>query len=294
MTFASASRTRLSTGLRRNRDRLFFAVFVLLVVALFVQPHAADLYRWGPKLTWRALYETTMYSRVVIFVNYFDDGFIRRGLAGTLAALISRKSELGILGYLFFSIAFLTTPLGLLVARLAARLPLRNAIYLSAVLVLSPQTFLGWSRDLVRTDVLAAGFIAWSTLAAIDGRRRLAVLLVVAGLLVHEVAFIFGAPLLVACFHKELRAGRLTRRAALGLVLGLVGGAAVVVALQYLLSPPAADIAARMVRAFPASPTDRIWRDIAIYMAVGGSHALQTAMCHNFVLNPKWPITTVL
>jgi hypothetical protein len=99
--------------LRRSRGWFFFAVFVLAVVALFVQPYADNLNRWGPELVWRSLYKTTMYSRVVIFVNYFDDGFVRRGLGGTIAALISRDGERGILGYLLFSIAFLTIPLGL-------------------------------------------------------------------------------------------------------------------------------------------------------------------------------------
>jgi hypothetical protein len=272
----------------------FLMIFLLTASLHFLLPHIGSVRRWGGKATWDSIYENTMYSRVVIFGNYFDDGFIRRGLGGTLAVALSGNSRLGIFLFVLFSVAFMVLPLAILASRLARSLSLASAAYLVAVVLVSPQTFVGWSGDLVRTDMLAGGFIAWSVLAALSSRRWLAVFLVLGGILAHEVAFIFGAPLLVAVFHEDVRTGTLGRRPALALVLGLVAGAVTIVGLQFAFSTPAAVLAANMVRAFPTAPKDQIWRDIAIYMAVGGKNAVATAMCHNFSLNPKWPITTAL
>lgn len=282
------------TSERRNRTFALACAlgFAAIALGLLAQPYLGALRTWGLARTWDGIYGSTMYSRVVVSVDYFTDGFIRRGLSGTLAALVSGHDPKGVLAFWLASIAAFVVPLALIVRRLAARTEPRVALYFAAILLASPQTFVGWARDPVRTDLLAAGFVAWSVVALLGDRRWLAVACILAGLLVHEVALLFGAPLLVACAlvssGKRPPADRWAPAAA------LVVGAGALLLVQAVSSAPAGDVAARMLSAFPSSDENRIWRDIAIYMAVGGSHALQTAMCHNFVLNPKWPITTVL
>ncbi|RYG70538.1 hypothetical protein EON77_13850 [bacterium] len=141
--------------------------------------------------------------------------------------------------------------------------------------------------------MLAAGFIAWATLAISFQRRWTALVLVLAGLLVHETAYVFGAPLLVIAFWDDYRSGVLDFRQMGRLIAALVAGAAAILVAQGALSASPDALAASMVAAFPVADADRLIRDLAIYMAAGGSRALGSAVCHNFELNPKWFITGV-
>lgn len=268
--------------------------FLLAAFLLLAAPYLNLIGRFGFWDVARNFFDDALYSRVVIFGNYFQHGFVRRGLGGTLSHLASEQPVVRLLFFTGFSATFLILPLALLVRRLARSAPAVTAFYLVMVLVASPQTWLGWSQDLARTDMLAAGFVAWAMLAVLSARRWLAASLILCGLLAHETAYIFGAPLLLATFCEDHHDGSLPARTGFGLLAGLVLGAATIFGLQLLLSPPPASMAAAMIDGFPVPPGDdvaRIWRDLAIYMAVGNAHAIGTAMCHNFVLDPKYPIT---
>ncbi len=283
-------------ALRQRLAWILSVGFLIAAAFILIAPQLNLVSQLGPQDAAKRFYDETLYSRIVVFGNYFQHGFIRRGLGGTLTYVVSGGPVFKLFFYLAFSVGFLLLPLSFLVFRLAKSLAAITSTYLAAVILVSPQTWLGWSHDLVRTDMLAGGFVAWSVLAVLSGYRWLGVSLILCGLLAHETAYIFGAPLLLAAFYEEHRSRSLSLQSTLNLLLSLFLGATAIFTLQLLLSPPPGAIAAGMLAAFPAPPNDdltRIWRDIAIYMAVGNAHAISTAICHNFLLNPRFLITGV-
>lgn len=276
------------------RDTLLVALFVGAAFAILLQPHVASLSQFGVQATLDHLYGSTVYPRVVIAVNYFEDGFIRRGLPGTLLSGLDADPRLQVFSFIVLSAVCVAIPLGLLSLRLLHELPLRVSAYLIAIVLIAPPLFPLWAGDYARTDLLIEGLLAWSVIAALTNRRWLAIALVLFGLLAHETAYIFGAPLLLALFHHDARSGLIQKRQALILALGVLLGAPVILSLQALLSSPPGAVAARLLSEFPISPDDeqnRLFRDNAIYMAIGGKAALRSALCFNFEIDPRHAVT---
>ena len=267
-------------------------LFAGLAAAVFVRPFAARALHYGFDNAFAHVARMAVYNRTVIASNYFNDGFVRRGLGGTIAVLLSDHWSRSIWLFMAFSLLLLLVPLALILRRLAERLTVGQTTYLSLVLALSPQTFFGWSRDPGRTDLLVGGCLALSVLAWQSGRRALAVAVILIGVLAHETAVVYGLPLLAAMAIIDLRSGALNRSEAIRLALTAAVGVAVIVLLQMALSAPPQVTARNMLDQAPAlrhDPEHRLWRDIAIYMAVGGSRALQTALCYNEISARYWP-----
>lgn len=259
-------------GRARAIGWLLAGLFIISALAILAMPHLRSVRGSGLAQALRQLYTDSLYQRVAIFANYIEDGFIRRGLSGTIPAVLSPDPELRALWFVLFSVAFCIVPLALLVRRLGASTPEATACYLTAVLGVSPQTFLGWSHDVGRTDLLVGGFIAWSVVAALDRRRWLSVLILLVGLLAHETAFIFGAPLPLALLWQDVRMGEAAPAQRRQLILALGTGAALILSLQWFFSPPPQELAEHLLRVFPVAAEDAarlMWRDNAIYMAVG-------------------------
>jgi hypothetical protein len=281
----------LSETARRNVRWLFPALFVAVALFVFARPNLMMVLRFGVRKTLVHIADVEIYSRTVIASNYFHDGFIRRGLGGTIAMILSRDWDRSIWLFIAFSLVWALVPLALLVKRLAEQVPVTAAAYLAFVLAVSPQSFFGWAYDPSRTDLLIVGCLAFSVLAWLRGRRALAVLLVLLGLLAHETAVVFGLPLLAAMAWSDLRSGTITRRQAIFNFALFGAGVVVILVLQRLLGAPGPVVAAHMLQSAPPlldEPTFRLWRDIAIYMAVAGPDALRTAVCYNLELNPQY------
>jgi hypothetical protein len=143
--------------------------------------------------------------------------------------------------------------------------------------------------------MLAGGFIAWSVVAVLLERRWLAVILVLIGSLVHEVAFIFGGPLLTALFLHDVIHERMRLRKGILLVSGLLLLFGLIVVLQSALAPPPNLLASQIMHEVyrPNDSIEGMWRDLAVYMAIAGKHAIGTAMCLNFDLNPNYLQTMI-
>jgi len=240
------------------------------------------------------LVQREIYSRTILTINYADNGFIRRGLGGTIVKLLSSDWKLSTLQFIAFSFAWLLIPCGLLFARLVGVVPKAVLVFMGVVLVFSPQTFAGASHDPARTDMLVQGFIAWAVLATLSQRRWAGVALILVGSLAHETAVIFGAPILLVCNFTDYRAGVIDRGTGLRLALGFGAALVALLLLQSLAAAPART-AAHMLAATPTGlePTYRLWRDIAIYMTVSGADSLRTAICHNVEINSQHGLTAV-
>jgi hypothetical protein len=268
-------------------------LFAAIALAVFVRPFAVRALNIGIHPALRAVAEAEIYNRTVIASNYFNDGFVRRGLGGTIAVLLSGEWNRSIWLFIALSIAALIVPLALIMRHLAIRLSVKQTAYLGLVLAVSPQSFLGWSSDPSRTDLFVGGCLAVAVLAWLHKQRAIALALILFGFLAHETAVVYGLPLLAAFAIVDLRSGSLTHRQALRLGAAALIGVAVVILLQMIWSAPPEVTARNMLDQAPALVGDarhQLWRDIAIYMAVGGSRALATALCYNVQMSARyWP-----
>ena len=225
-------------------------------------------------------------NRVTISLNYIDIGFVRRGLGGTIAHILSTDWIMSSLLFNLVSLLWLVAPLALLIARLGSKLSSAAVLYLAVIVVLSPQTFLGWSPDLARTDMLVSGFIAWAVLATMSHWRGVGLVMLLVGFLAHETAVIFGAPLLLVLNAEAYASGELDRGSATRLAAVFLGGLGMIALSQALLSPPGPTIAAYMLRATPLGDYESGQsRDVAIYFMVSGIRGVKAAICYNLDYN---------
>ena len=276
---------------RALRNWLMPAIIVVAVLVAFLRLNILTATYMGFDAAIYYLVDFATYNRTVIASNYFNDGFVRRGLGGTIATLLSPDWRQSTLFFVLFSFVLLLLPLILLVRSLADRLPPSAVGYMGLVLAFSPQTFLGWSRDPARTDMFVGGCIALAVVCALHRKRLAAIAMVLIGMLAHETAIVFGAPLLLAMNWMDYRAREIDRRLFVQLALTLIAGVGIILLAQTVLSAPNSAVAAHMLAEVPDSVKNsqhRLWRDIAIYMAVAGPDALRTAICANLTANPQY------
>jgi hypothetical protein len=265
-------------------DLLLVAIasVIMLVVGL-----KAPIWVWvrlGLTEAKRSVNDLAYYNVSFLSANYFDVGFVRRGLGGSIARLLSSDAQLGAFLFHIGSAIFLIAPLATLQLRLLRQGHRPTAVFMMFFLVLSPQTFSGWANDIARTDMLVIASISWSVIAMLGSRPLVSVAVLIAGFLVHETAIIFGVPLLVAIGVLQARDGKMKYSdlafGALVLIVTLLG----FVLVQGALTPNIKDFSSFMRQNTPP-PIDQ-WhenlRECAIYMMVAGMRGLKTAICYNF------------
>lgn len=263
-------------------------VFLAIAVSLLVRPYLNLIFLTGIRNTLHHIANFEVYNRTVLASNYFNDGFVRRGLGGTIATLLSSDWNTSIILFIGISLVSLFLPIFILLLRLSSALEPRQALYFAMVLALSPQAFFGWASDLSRTDLFVAGCLAFAVVAWLDRRRLLSVCAILCGLLVHETAVVFGLPLLALMMFEDWRSGGLDRHRAIRAAVAVTVSIGAILLLQIEFGAAGYTLAEHMVREAPAlqdDPVRRLYRDIAIYMAVAGPDALKTAICYNFRMN---------
>ena len=243
-----------------------------------------------------SLYQASIYSRTVIAISYFNDGFVRRGLGGSIAALLSPDWVTSAVLFTLFSTMWLATALALILYRLGQRSDLSVPIYFALVIILSPQTFLAWGIDIARTDMFVAGSIAWAVLATISGYRLCGVALLLVGFLGHETAVVFGAPLLACINLHAYRTNILTRPMVATIMLILIVGLGALMAGQASLSAPPDLLVDHMLQSGPHRTDDNtlLSKQIATYMLVSGLRGVRTSICYNTDFDPRYAINAMV
>lgn len=250
---------------------------------------AAVIACWRHVLVWhyhafRAGSGYPSYNLAVLTPNYWNSGFIRRGLGGTLLALFdTSQSSAGLFRFHVFLAIFLAVPLALLVRRLAAH-DFAAALAFAVVLLVSPQTFSAFALDPARLDMLTLGFIAWALLAALDHRYVPAALIIFVGSLAHEATVIFGVPLIATLWWLDYRGGGATRRQGLlaAATLAVLWITAMVATQRFGAGQPA--IAATIVNFERHS----LVRDMAAYTTSTGFRAVKVAACQSLMRPSLW------
>jgi len=223
------------------------------------------------------------YNIAVVTPNYFDNGFIRRGLGGSITYLIDGSashpaSSLAI--YQLIGAIFFAFPMALLLRQLMVRGD-RLWGWFALVMLVSPQLFWGWSREPGRSDMIVCGFIAWSVLAALRGRFVIAALVLFVGSQVHETAVIYGTPMLVALWFVAWRQGKAKVSDGVVAVLLLAALLAAAALAQLRWGDDVAQVTATMRGARLVADHARLF-DVAAYLTWGGFVAISTSWCMEF------------
>ena len=231
------------------------------------------------------------YSIAFLSADYFDFGFIRRGLGGTIAHLFSADPYRAALAFHLFSALLLIASLAAFQLRLRGRTNLLAASFMAAFIAFSPQTFAAWSWDAGRTDLLVMALIAAAALAQERSRPLLAALLLWVGSLAHETALIFGIPLLTTLAVARADGGSPRRRREWLALATLAVAVLATMLLQATVAPSRAAFVGGMLARIPLA-TEQVYedlRDCAVYMMTTGFRGVRTALCFN-AYYPWYPL----
>ena len=224
-----------------------------------------------------------VYNAAFLSANYFDLGFIRRGLGGTISRLLGDDPFASAFRLHVMSVLLLIAAFVRLQLRVWGRVSAGAALFMGLFVVVSPQTFVAWSWDEGRTDTLILALISWAALAVLARRPFVAAALLWVGYLVHETAIIFGVPLLVAISLANARSGESTRRRDSAALATLIGALVLTMLIQAVAAPSRDEFISAMFRRAPAAvhSLDEDLIACAIYMMTTGLRGLVTSMCFN-------------
>lgn len=263
-----------------------YIIFALIGMAMLIgifKPLVIPLNRVGLPATTALVKEWMYYNVTFLSANYVDVGFVRRGLGGTIARLLSPDANTG--AFLFHLLSAVALILSFLHMgwRSFKTVSLQNTLFMMLFCVVSPQLFLGWGNDFARTDMAVIACVVFAASALVADRPIVAAMLLFVGAMAHETAIIFGVPLLFAVAIVKTDNGLRGLKYLLPCAIGLIASIIVVALIQGALTPDTDIFIRRMLQHTPRPATQ--WfedlRDCAIYMMVGGLRGLKTAMCYN-------------
>ncbi len=191
----------------------FFAV--ALTLGLFgVLPFVSSFLPWTPPSYFYPYFQ----------IDYFDFGFVRRGLVGTLARFMGvGASDTAVVIGFAISVVLSTIIITAFAAWATRRLPATQRILVMAALLLSPATFMHWGCDPGRFDMLTFAAIVLAFWAIATRKILLATAMLAIAALIHEAALILAGPALAAigldAFTEQQRSRTLRLRLALGAVV---------------------------------------------------------------------------
>jgi hypothetical protein len=258
------------------RSRLAAWGFFLLLVALSTRLLASAVRR-GVLLTEES---PLLYHAATLGFNYFDFGFVRRGLAGSVVSLLGPDRLLGTAVFHVLCAAAVAAGAATLFLRLRLRAGARGVYVLLFIALM-----LRWGEDPGRTDLAVAALLIAAALAFQAKQLVLSCLCVGLSLGVHETGLVLGLPLLAALLLDGERWRQVPRRTAAAGLLVLAASVAFYVLLGWL---PHADVPTMVSVVRSHFPTHD-YVDWAIYFAVSGRRGVQTSICQNLG-DPTYPL----
>ena len=250
----------------------------MLLVALSTRLLASAVWR-GVLLTDES---PLLYHAAAIGFSYFDVGFVRRGLAGSVVSLLGPDRLLGTAVFHVLCAAAVAGGAAILFLRLRLRLPAGGRwVYVLLFVAL----MLRWAEDPGRTDLAVAALLVATVLAFQAKQLVLSCLCLGLSLGVHETGLVYGLSLFAALFLDGARWRQVPRRTGAAGLLVL----AAFVALYLLLGMlPHADVPTMVSVVRSRFPTNE-YVDWAIYFAVSGTRGVRTSICQNLG-DPTYPL----
>jgi len=222
---------------------------------------------------------TLLYQAATIGFNYFEFGFVRRGLAGTIVYLSGLPQLAGTVCFHLLSAAFVSAA----GCRYLERVPGgRDRKLIFAFLLLSFVLF--WAHDAGRTDMAVAGCLAMSAIQILDLKPLRAALWLIIGLAVHEASFIFGLPLALGLLLSDRRYAQMPPKQ-LGTAIALL--LAVTAVYLQIDKLPHVDNATATAIIRSRLPRHEVV-DWAIYFATSGFRGVRTSICQSWEVNPNY------
>ncbi|WP_316155527.1 hypothetical protein [Cupriavidus sp. BIC8F] len=184
---------RLLTFTSKHFLKLCFAFWVFGIsqsIAVAIRDNSLDNF-----LSWRL----TQY-----YVNYFDFGFVKRGLLGTLLYPIfhtiggNKPLAVAMIILLDFAIVFGGLALIKIAFDRESRFGTTLKDVIKCLIVFSPVGIMQLSYDAGRFDHVNMILVMASLVLMLKGHNVLAGVLLGLGVLVHEAVFVFGLPVLLA------------------------------------------------------------------------------------------------
>ena len=258
------------------RSRLVAWGFFVLLVALSTRLLASAVRR-GVLLTEES---PLLYHAATLGFSYFDFGFVRRGLAGSIVSLLGPDRLLGTAVFHVFCAAAVAGGAATLFLHLRLRAGARGVYALLFMALM-----LRWAEDPGRTDLAVAALLIAAALAFQAKKLVLSCLCVGLSLGVHETGLVFGLSLLAGLLLDGERWRQVPRRTA---VAGLLVLAAFVALYGLLGMLPHADVPTMVSVVRSHFPTHE-YVDWAIYFAVSGSRGVRTSICQNLG-DPTYPL----
>src|SRR6187399_2286190 len=212
------------------RSRLVAWGFFVLLVALSTRLLASAVRR-GVLLTEES---PLLYHAATLGFNYFDFGFVRRGLAGSVVSLLGPDRLLGTAVFHVLCAAAVAGGAANLFLHLRLRAGARSVYALLFVALM-----LRWAEDPGRTDLAVAALLIAAALAFQAKKLVLSCLCVGLSLGVHETGLVFGLSLLAGLLLDGARWRQVPQRTA---VAGLTVLAAFVALYGLLGMLPHADV----------------------------------------------------
>ena len=213
-----------------------------------------------------------LYHAGTLALNYADFGVVRRGLGGSLVRLLNGDLLRATAIFHVISALAVSSVACVLFARLR-----RNGWQQAAFAMVLVALMVRWAEDAGRTDMAVAALIGVAAILLVGGRPALAVLCAGVGLAIHESAFVFGIPLMLALLLDGARWRRIPMPA-LAAALALLAAILVLYAAIPLFPHATAETMAAAVQ-------DRLPRSVivdwAIYFGVSGSRGVRMSMCQN-------------
>lgn len=140
-------------------------------------------------------------------VSYFDNGFTRRALIGTITNLLGiEPSVFAVKAVYALGVILAAAALFVWAWRATRELAARERLLLFVLLALSPATLVHWIEDPGRPDALVEAFAIAAAFACMRGRHMLALAPALAAGLIHEAYFLLFGPLFLALLYERWRA----------------------------------------------------------------------------------------
>ena len=256
---------------RRMETTALFLVLLLLSARLLISATYQHTLQ-SPK-------SPLLYHAGTLAFNYFDFGFVRRGLGGSIVHLIGGEMLGATAIFHMLSAAAVSAVACLFVTRLEP--PRRRATFV----VLLVAIVMRWAEDAGRTDLAVAALVGSAAMALRSGRPVVATSLVAVGLCIHETSFVYGIPLLAGLAFEHRLWRSLSRRAIVCAIAVPVAALGLYLLLDRLPHADAGTMVDTVRSRLPR--TDEV--DWAIYYAISGGRGVSTSLCQN-ARDPSYPM----
>lgn len=173
--------------------------YIPIAVFFFLSMHAFHAAFYLPIQRFGIIsYHATTYS-----VNYFDHGFTKRGLVGSIVWLLPAV-DYRLVAYVINVAAFLA--IVLIVHRGLRRVSSETTSdILKAFIAISPFTAFQLGYELGRLDIISILLLLVALRSLLKRDFRIVLMLAVAGILTHEAFAVFAAPFLLAAMLTKRR-----------------------------------------------------------------------------------------